>query len=324
MRSIAFVGVGAISSAYSAAIAQVPQFRLRAVVDNDPAARDRAAAAHAVPGFASVEDLLEADRPDAVVLMTPPSTHEELAVSLLGRGVDVLCEKPLAIGAESAERMQRAAADSGRTLMMASKFRYVPDVEKAAQLLTDGLIGDLLLFENAFCSRVDMSRRWNSVPAVSGGGVLIDNGTHSLDIARRICGPLARIQAQIGRNVQPIEVDDTARILFETETGAMGAVDLSWSLTKDVTSFVRLYGSRGTIEVGWKRSRYRIDGSPEWIEFGPGYDKVGAFRSQLENFAGTIRGTEAPKITVEDALWSVRAIDAAYRSASANKWIPIG
>jgi predicted dehydrogenase len=81
MRSIAFVGVGAISSAYSAAIAQVPQFRLRAVVDNDPAARDRAAAAHAVPGFASVEDLLEADRPDAVVLMTPPSTHEELAVS---------------------------------------------------------------------------------------------------------------------------------------------------------------------------------------------------------------------------------------------------
>jgi predicted dehydrogenase len=123
--------------------------------------------------------------------------------------------------------------------------------------------------------------------------------------------------------VQPLEVEDTARLLFIARSGAMGSVDLSWSLEKNVTSYVRLYGSRGTLEIGWRTSRYRLEGEEKWTTFGTGYDKLSAFKSQLRNFTRTILGIELPVITTEDALQSVLVIDAAYRSASADKWIQV-
>jgi predicted dehydrogenase len=168
-----------------------------------------------------------------------------------------------------------------------------------------------------------MASRWNSRRKMSGGGVLIDNGCHSVDVARFLLGPIERVQAQFGRQLQPLEVEDTARLLFIARSGAMGSVDLSWSLEKNVTSYVRLYGSRGTLEIGWRTSRYRLEGEEKWTVFGTGYDKLAAFQSQLRNFARTILGTEAPLITTEDALQSVLVIDAAYRSASADKWIQV-
>jgi predicted dehydrogenase len=231
-----------------------------------------------------------------------------------------LCEKPLAPGLAAAERMVQAAERAGRVLMMGSKFRFTEDMQQARALLDDGAIGDVLLFENVFCSRVDMTRRWNGIRAVAGGGVLIDNGCHSVDIARYLLGPIARVQAQFGKPVQPLEVEDTARLLFESSGGAMGSIDLSWSLHKEVPSYVQLYGSRGTMEIGWRVSRTKLEGQADWTAFGRGYDKVAAFAAQLRNFAGVIAGTEPPVITHEDALASVSVIEEAYRSATEQKW----
>ena len=103
----------------------------------------------------------------------------------------------------------------------------------------------------------------------------------------------------------------------------MGSIDLSWSLHKEVTSYVRLYGARGTLEIGWKTSRYKREGDADWKTFGSGYDKQLAFRHQLSNFARSVLGLEPPVITAEDGLWSVRVIDAAYRSALTEKWVHV-
>ncbi|MCC6670292.1 MAG: Gfo/Idh/MocA family oxidoreductase [Planctomycetes bacterium] len=317
---VGVVGCGGIAASYLGAIGEVAELQLAGVVDVDAARRDAVARQTGVPPFPTLGAMLDEGGIDAALVLTPPVTHEELAVQLLRAGKHVLCEKPLTTTARAAERMLAAAATTGRTLMMGSKFRFVDDMAKARALLNEGTIGDLLLFENVFCARVDMTKRWNSRREVSGGGVLIDNGSHSVDVARYLCGPIAWVQAQFARNVQPIEVEDTCRLLLETEAGAVGAIDLSWSVHKEVPSFVRLYGAKGTIEVGWKVSRYKRDGDAEWTVFGSGYDKKAAFRNQLRNFARNIRGAEAPVITAEDAILSVRVIEAAYRSARERQW----
>jgi predicted dehydrogenase len=206
---------------------------------------------------------------------------------------------------------------------MASKFRYVNDVIKAKQIVDSGILGDIILFENAFAARIDMSSRWNSVPAISGGGVLIDNGTHSFDLARYFLGPLAEVQVMEGRRSQGLPVEETVRIFVRSAQGVIGNIDLSWSLNKELDRYISIYGSRGTVLVGWKESRYHQSGSSDWISFGNGYDKVGAFLNQIVNFARAIRGEEVLLINSDDALASVEVVEAAYESLRQNHWTEV-
>ena len=315
------IGCGGIANAYLDALQRSNAFRIVACADIDiERARIAAARSGAEPIADALQWLRAGGSADAALVLTPPNTHADLSIALLDLGLHVLCEKPLATSLHDAERMLRAARTNGRILTMGSKFRYTTDIARCRQLLDQGLIGRVALFENVFCAHVDMTRRWNSNPLVSGGGVLIDNGCHSVDIARYLLGPLARVQAMFGRALQDVRVEDTARLLFESASGAMGSVDLSWSLHKEVAAYVRLYGENGTIEVGWKESRYKLSGQPEWVRFGDGYDKVEAFARQLANFAAAVRGEEALVVTDEDAIASVHALDAAYRSAREQRW----
>jgi predicted dehydrogenase len=325
-KQICVIGCGGIAQAYLQAARNIRSVQVVATVDPEIDRATQAAAPFDARAFTSVEELLSeaADSFSAALVLTPPNTHEDITLRLLAAGKDVLCEKPLTTSTDSARRMLDAAAANGRLLMMGSKFRYTPDMAKARELLDEGVIGDVLLFENVFCARVDMAQRWNSVRAVAGGGVLLDNGCHSVDIARFLLGPIARVQAMYGKPVQSLEVEDTVRLMFEAQSGAMGAIDLSWSLNKNAPAYVQIYGTRGNLEIGWQVSRYRTTEQPEWIEFGQGYDKTTAFARQLENFAAVLDGAEPPVITERDAMASVCVIEAAYRSANEQKWHELG
>ncbi len=257
---------------------------------------------------------------DAAIVCTPPSTHPEICSQLAKAGVHVLCEKPMAIDKQSAIGMIEIAKKHNTIITMASKFRYVSDMIYAKQLITSGVLGEICLFENTFAGHVDMTRRWNSVPAISGGGVLIDNGTHSVDIVRYLLGPIQAIQTIEGRRVQNIPVEDTVRIHAKTESGALAAMDLSWSINKQTPWFASIYGTNGTALVGWSESKYRRNTDSQWTVFGKGYDKVQAFVDQLENFCGAINGTSQLLITYEDAIASATAIEIAYESLRRDDW----
>jgi predicted dehydrogenase len=320
---VGLVGCGRIALTHLEALGKVPGCRLVGVADVvEPAAR-LLGTRHGVPAFSRSADLLEAASPDAVLVCTPPASHPEVAGFFLDHGVHVLCEKPLALRSADADALVARAEAAGRVLMMASKFRYVEDVIRAAELVASGALGEPILYENVFCSRVDMRGRWNADPALAGGGVLVDNGTHSVDIARYLLGPIVSVQAEEGRRLQGLEVEDTCRMHLRSASGGLGAVDLSWSIHKEKDAYIELFGSEGVVSIGWKRSRYRRGEGSDWVALGDGYDKLAAFSRQLRNFVGAIRGTEAPSISVEESLESVRVIEAAYRSMRMDKWVPV-
>jgi len=320
---ICVVGCGRIAQTHLEAIAAVDSATLTAVAE--PRAEAAQAAVERFGGrhFADALDPAIIDLADAVIVAAPPAHHASLAGHYLERGLHVLCEKPLTVGVADAVGLLALAERHERVLMMASKFRYVDDVMQAKALLASGGLGDVVLYDNAFCGRVAMGERWNSNPSVGGGGVLIDNGSHSADIARYLLGPLVAVQAQWGPSTQGLPVEDTARLQFKTRAGALGSVDLSWSLAKGTEHYIGVYGTQGTLLVGWKGSRYQQEGSAGWQTFGSGYSKKAAFESQLRNFVGTIRGEARPLITPEDALASVRVIEAAYRSAGQGRWVEV-
>lgn len=314
------VGAGGIAQAYAQAFETCDTARVVGVADVRIDAARALGERLGCASFDSHTAMAKKAKLDAVIVCTPPVTHPEICIDLLEQKVNVLCEKPLAIDVKSARAMLDSAKRAGVLLTMGSKFRYVEDVIRAKSIVTSGILGEIILFENAFTSRVDMSSRWNSDPGVSGGGVLVDNGSHSVDLMRYFLGPLSYVQVVEGKRVQGLSVEDTVRIFVRSVAGVMGSIDLSWSINKELDSYLNIYGSHGTISVGWKESKYRQSSSPDWIVFGNGYDKVQAFRSQITNFARAIRGEEMLLISAADALASVEVIEAAYASLRRDHW----
>jgi predicted dehydrogenase len=319
----ALVGAGGIAQAYVQVLGDLDEAVVVGVVDPVPEAAQKAAATVGCRSFADVEALTAAAELDGVFLCTPPNTHVQLAEYFVRLGVPVLCEKPFAIKPGAARRLIAEADAASVVVTMAAKFRYVDDVHRARDILDSGILGEPILFENVFASRVSMGGRWNARPDISGGGVLIDNGTHSVDIARFFLGRISDVHAVEGRRIQGLDVEDTAQMFLRTENDVLGTVDLSWSIDKSVDYFVRICCSEGTIEVGWQASRYRKAGAKEWTVFGPGYDKVAAMRAEVVNFARTVLGRESLLITADDAIASVDVIAAAYRSITRRQWVAV-
>jgi predicted dehydrogenase len=317
------VGAGGIAQAYAQAFRDSDQAQLVAIADVRTAAADAIAQTCDATAYASHIDMIAAEDLDAVVVCTPPVTHPDICIELTRAGLHVLCEKPLAITSTEARRMFDAAARNNVKLTMATKFRYASDVIRAKALVSSGILGEIILFENVFTGRVDMSQRWNSKPDISGGGVLIDNGTHSVDIMRYFLGPLAELQVVEGRRIQNLPVEDTVRMFVKTVDGVMGSIDLSWSMNKEQPAYISIYGSQGTVLVGWKESKYRRSANEDWIVFGQGYNKFQAFRGQIDNFSRAIRGEDKLLVSPDDAIASVEVIEAAYESLKNSRWQPV-
>ena len=320
---LGLIGAGAIAQSYIEAVEDSPLAAWAGITDVRFDAAGAAAEAMGCKSYRTHEELIDEAGCDAVIICTPPATHAEIALFCIEREVPVLCEKPLAVDVAGARAICEAAERKGVVMAMASKFRYADDIIRTKSLIASGVLGDILLFENAFTSRVAMSKRWNSDPAMSGGGVLIDNGTHSIDIARYLLGPVAEVLAVEGRRTQNPAVEDTVNLFLRTHSRVTATVDLSWTLNKESETFVRIYGTNGTILVGWRASRFRQTSSPDWIVFGKGYDKVAAFKHQVDNFCGRILGTEPPLISNEDAMASVMVINAAYESLAQGGWVSV-
>ena len=321
--NLALVGCGRIAQTHLEAIASLAQCELKGVADVRRTAAKSVAEQFGCKTYEDYHQILDDNHVDGVVICTPPNTHAEISTFFLENGIHVLCEKPLALSIEDATLMVDTAEKKDCLLMMASKFRYVDDLIKAKGVVDSGILGDIVLFENVFCSKVDMRDRWNADKGIAGGGVLVDNGCHSVDIARYLLGPIAKVQAEEGKRVQKLEVEDTARLYFRTDSGTMGAVDLSWSLFKERESYIELFGTEGVLSIGWKCSKYRQSEKLDWVVFGKGYDKLSCFSKQLENFIGCIKGRDLPLITATDSFESVKVIEAAYKSMNVNKWIEV-
>lgn len=316
----ALIGTGGIAQTYAQAFQTSNCCELVAVADVNKDSAKAFAEPFSAQSFADYKTLAEISEFDAVIVATPPNTHPEIAEFFMNRGKHVLCEKPLCLSVAEAKQMIETAEKTGVVFTMATKFRYCEDVVKAKSILASGVLGEVVQFENAFTAKVDMSKRWNSDKEISGGGVLIDNGTHSVDIIRYFLGAITDVLALETSGTQNLSVDENVKLLAKTANGVAASVDLTWGINKELPNFISIYGTNGTLHIGWRESKYKLNSSPDWTIFGTGYDKVQAFKSKIENFRNAILGKEELLIKPADALASVEVIEAAYKSLNQNLW----
>lgn len=317
---IGIIGLGRAGAVHLDAWQHVGEAEVVAVCDPSPIARKRARE-RGIRVFSDPELMLDTAKLDGVTIATPPADHAELAIACLDRGLHVLCEKPLALNTWDALSMLQTAARRRRQLLLATKFRHVPELATARDLVATGKLGTPIAFEVSFCSPVDMSKRWNAQRRLAGGGVIIDNGCHAFDIMSFLFGSVTRVQTNLHQPLQRLGVEDGASIQVRAGDGVIGKADVSWSLSTGRNSYVKVHGSKGTIEVGWQETRVKYLGQ-DWETIGGAYDKIDAHRRMQECFVETSKSNGATPawISTVECLRTVAAVEAAYRSTHSGGW----
>jgi predicted dehydrogenase len=296
--------------------------KLAAVVDVNPEAARAFSNSFRCNSHTSLDDFFAANNPaDCGIVCVPSAEHSATTCSLLQQRINVLCEQPFALDSVSAERMVNVSQAYGVSLMMGSKFRFVPDIIHAKGLIQAGILGQVLEFEADFRDPIDMRNRWNIRRELSGGGVLIDSGSSAVDVVRYFFGPISGVRAEEGCRIQSKDVEDTVRLAVRTTSGVLGMIHLSWTLKNPGDDYFRIFGTQGNLCIGWKKSIYRPSGAIDWIHFGEGYNTQKALTLQTGHFINVVAGEEIPEISVDDELESVRIIENAYQSIQTGRFI---
>ena len=203
--------------------------RLVAVMRRDPAKAADYARRHSVPGWYSDADELIADAEvDAVYIATPPGSHEELARKVAAARKPCYVEKPMARNHAECVRMIEAFRAAGVPLFVAYYRRSLPRFVKAKQLIDEGRIGRVtgLVYRHTRLFRPFQGDEWRLDPAVAGGGLLLDLGSHALDLFDFLLGPLTDVKGSAARFAEGV-VEDVVVMNFRTASGALGSA--SWN-----------------------------------------------------------------------------------------------
>jgi len=260
--------------------------------------------------YPNFKALIDQGKVDAVSICTPPCAHEEAAVYALGKGVAVLCEKPLANSVESGKRVVQAAQKSGSLLMTGFTHRFRPAVRQMRQMILDDSIGPVVLFSNAFCGPADaLKDKWFSKKAIAGGGSMMDTSSHSVDLFRFLVGEIAEQNAFHERHWEGIDVEDTAVISVKSTNGVIGTLISSWVAGAGVL-YIDVIGRNGRITYRYGDS-LQVSSAREGEKTVPVNNSWG-FKEEIANFLAAVQGKEDPGSTGEDGLRALEVIFSCY------------
>lgn len=257
MLRIGLVGCGKVGSIHAAALGSIPEARFVAACDANP---DRAAAFAAKYGVAPFTDLAAMlKQVDAVIIGTPHPLHAEPAIFAARAGVHVLVEKPMAATLADCEAMLAAAKQSGITLGVISQRRFFEPVQRMKEAIDAGKIGtpSLAVFimyswrEPSYYHSDPWRGKWDT----EGGGVLVNQSPHQLDILLWLLGPVVEVSGTWANVNHPnVEVDDTAVATLRFKNGGLGSIITSVSQKPGIYTKVHVHGSNGA-SVGVETDR---------------------------------------------------------------------
>ncbi len=254
---VAVIGAGAMGRSHCRVIHQaVADMRLAAVVDTHAATAAEVAEPFKVPSFASVEAFLNANVADAAVVATPHPLHLAVVEACLEAGLHVLCEKPLAETVSAADRMLAVAERSGRTLGVMFQRRYEPVFDTVLQFVREGGLGTirrtLLVLPEYRTQTYYDANPWRATWSGEGGGVLINQAPHLLDLFVLLGGMPSSVQGWTTNRLHKIEVEDQAEARLKYADGGTGFL---YASTNEPVSCERIEmaGTRGCLR--WTRDQ---------------------------------------------------------------------
>lgn len=319
---VAIVGCGLIGRKRAGALAGA---RLVACAD---AHLERAQALAALaPGAAASRDWRDAVSASDVSIVVVATTNDalaEIARHALEAGKHVLIEKPAARSAAEAATIEAAAAKAGRLVRVGFNHRYHPALQKARALCDEGAVGPLMFLRGRYGhgGRVGYDREWRADPALSGGGELIDQGVHLIDLSRWFLGDFTTVEGHAATYFWDMPVDDNAFLLLRTATERTAFLHVSCTEWKNMFS-LEIYGRDGKLQIDGLGGSYgteRLSFYRMLSEMGPPETTIWEFPRgdqswaiEFADFLEDIRLNRTPSPGIADALGALAVVDEIHR-----------
>lgn len=324
---VAIVGCGLIGGKRAKSVAALGH----TVVATADAVPERAAVlAKGYAGCASSGDWREvASRADvdAVVVATINDSLAAITLGAVKAGKHVLVEKPAARSADELRPVAVAAKSAGVTVRVGFNHRFHPALLKARELVDAGAVGPMMFVRGRYGhgGRVGYDREWRANPALAGGGELLDQGVHLIDLTRWFLGDVARVSGVTTTSFWDMPVEDNGFVCTQHTNGCIGWLHASCSEWKNLFC-LEIYGRTGKLQIDGLGGSYGLErlayyrmlpqmGPPEttiW-EY-PGED--GSWNAEFRAFEAATRGEKGLGATLEDAVAALDAVGQVYAEAA--------
>ncbi len=327
---LGLIGFGGIGEIRARALARTPGCELKYVYDTDPQ-RLRAAAAHAEP-MADLERLVDAPDCDAVIVSTRPDTHERLALAAIRAGKHVLIEKPMANSPEGCAAIVAAAAQRGVKVACGFNFRYFEAFQALKRAVQQNQIGPLR-YVNGYAGHTGLTELrspWMYDRAIMGGGTLMDNGIHLIDMVQWLMGPATEVNAVQSAPVWDVGVEETAFVQLRGAGPVVATLHSSWTAWKGYKFAVEAFGESGMAVASYAPLYFRlvqVERTPRFVrrsvsQFYPGTivreklrgwqdTAIRAFVDEFTEFRRLVAGDPEP-LSIATGLDGQRAVQVAF------------
>jgi predicted dehydrogenase len=282
------------------------------------------------PGAEASDDWRATATHPEVDLVIVATTHDQLgaiAEIAAGAGKHVLIEKPGARRAAELDAALREARRTGVAVRVGFNHRYHPALREARRIFLSGALGEMMFVRGRYGhgGRVGYEREWRADRAVSGGGELLDQGVHLIDLARWFLGDFDRVQAHIGTYFWNMPVEDNAFLILTTAAGQTAFLHATWTEWKNLFS-LEIYGRQGKLEISGLGGSYGAERLTYYCmspEMGPPETTIWEFPAadhswdaEFAEFLEDIRLRRDPEPGIRDAQAALRVIERVYAEAS--------
>jgi predicted dehydrogenase len=278
-------------------------------------------------------DVISRGDVDAVVVATVNQVLAPVTIAVAGHGKHVLCEKPLGRNPAESQQMVDAARAAGVVLGTGFNHRHHPAIWKAHELCAQGAIGEPMFARAVYGhgGRPGYDKEWRGNPDLAGGGAMLDQGVHVVDLCRWFLGEMTEVMGIAARwhwDIAPLE--DNGFAILRTVQGQVASLHTSWTQWKNRFSF-EVFGRNGYVAVEGLGGSYGVErltwgrrklegGTPDLQTFefdGPDI----SWRDEWAEFCAAVREHRAPLADGNDGLQAVRIVHAIYESSRAGRTV---
>lgn len=334
------IGAGLIADIHARAVRAIPEARLEGIFDVSQVVAERFAGRYEIRSFPSMNDLLACPEIDVVCICTPSGLHAPIALDAIRAGKHVVVEKPMAIRMEDCDAIISESHRMGLEVAVISQLRFNPSIVRTKEAIEGGRLGRLIMASLSMkyyrTQQYYDSSNWKGTWAMDGGGALMNQGIHGIDLLLMLMGPACSVSGNARTLARKIEVEDTLNAVVEFSNGALGTIEAATSVFPGSPRKLEINGSCGTIALEEASIvKWEIEGDGRPLDFDLEHTNSSSFSdpaaisieghvSQLQNMIQAIRGEMGICVGPPEGRNAVELVLAIYKASQEGRVVHLG